>query len=328
MSYFNFDNFYETAKQCDLAKWVDQLQTAVQSAIIKPDGNLPKWVAALESLPTQKCNEFKLDKAAVTATADNIGKDFQEKLKNALMQLKPWRKGPFNLCGVEIDSEWRSDLKWDRVAPHISPLKERKILDIGCGNGYHMFRMAAEQAKLVVGIDPSMLFLAQFTAINKYMALPNVFLLPIGFESLPQDMEAFDTVFSMGVFYHRRSPFDFLRALKSLLRKDGELILETLIIKGDRQQTLVPLDRYARMNNVWFIPSADAMAHWLEKSGFKDIKVVDIAKTTTEEQRSTEWMPGESLAQCLNPLDQNTTVEGLPAPLRAVFTAKKPNCTP
>jgi tRNA (mo5U34)-methyltransferase len=127
----------------------------------------------------------------------------------------------------------------------------------------------------------------------------------------------------MGVLYHRKSPFDFLRRLKYLLKPGGELVLETLVIEGDRNTVLVPDDRYARMKNVWFIPSADAMIHWLNKSGFKNTRLVDVSRTTTEEQRSTEWMTFESLDLCLDPQDRNLTVEGYQAPTRATFIANR-----
>jgi len=198
------------------------------------------------------------------------------------------------------------------------------VLDVGCGNGYYLLRTAGAGAEIAIGIDPSLLFLAQFAAINRYCRETRAFMLPVGFEQLPEEMQCFDTVFSMGVFYHRRSPFDFLRSLRMLLRKDGELVLETLVIEGDKNTVLVPSERYARMNNVWFIPSPECMLAWLSKAGFVDVRMVDICKTTVEEQRATEWMPGESLAMSLDPENHNFTIEGHPAPVRAVFVACRP----
>jgi len=185
-------------------------------------------------------------------------------------------------------------------------------------------RMAGAGAKIAVGIDPSLLFLAQFTAINRYCRQNTAFMLPIGFEQMPEDMQCFDTLFSMGVFYHRRSPFDFLKSLRTLLRKGGELVLETLVIEGDQHRVLVPPERYARMNNVWFIPSVQTMLAWLGKAGFVNAKAVDVCRTTSDEQRSTEWMPGESFDKCIDPACRDLTVEGHPAPVRAVFIAERP----
>jgi tRNA (mo5U34)-methyltransferase len=51
--------------------------------------------------------------------------------------------------------------------------------------------------------------------------------------------------------------------------------------------------------------------------------VVDLNRTTTDEQRSTPWMRFESLAQCLDPDNPELTVEGYPAPLRAVVLATR-----
>ncbi|MBK1770101.1 MAG: tRNA 5-methoxyuridine(34)/uridine 5-oxyacetic acid(34) synthase CmoB, partial [Escherichia coli] len=183
-----------------------------------------------------------------------------------------WRKGPFSLYGVNIDTEWRSDWKWDRVLPHLSDLTGRTILDVGCGSGYHMWRMIGAGAHLAVGIDPTQLFLCQFEAVRKLLGNDQrAHLLPLGIEQLPA-LKAFDTVFSMGVLYHRRSPLEHLWQLKDQLVNEGELVLETLVIDGDENTVLVPGDRYAQMRNVYFIPSALALKNWLKKCGFVDIR--------------------------------------------------------
>ena len=115
---------------------------------------------------------------------------------------------------------------------------------------------------------------------------------------------------------------EHLLQLRGALRKGGELVLETLVIEGDDRQVLVPRGRYAKMRNVWFIPSAGALQLWLEKCGFKDVRIVDVSLTTVDEQRATNWMQFESLADFLDPLDQTRTIEGYPRPLRAVLLAR------
>ena len=184
--------------------------------------------------------------------------------------------------------------------------------------------MAGEGAELVVGVDPTQLFLCQFEAVRKLLGNDQrVHLLPLGIQELPA-LQAFDTVFSMGVLYHRRSPLDHLWQLKDQLVSGGELVLESIVVEGDEHQCLIPGERYAQMSNVYFIPSAKMLAVWLEKCGFINIRIVDESVTTTEEQRRTEWMINESLADFLNPDDPSLTVEGYPAPRRAVLIAEKP----
>jgi tRNA (mo5U34)-methyltransferase len=108
------------------------------------------------------------------------------------------------------------------------------------------------------------------------------------------------------------------------LQWEGELVLETLVIEGDDRQILMPKHRYAKMRNVWFIPSCDALALWLKRCNFENVRCVDINLTTTQEQRATDWMHFESLADFLDPGDPGKTIEGYPAPRRAVFVATKP----
>ena len=100
-------------------------------------------------------------------------------------------------------------------------------------------------------------------------------------------------------------------------------MLETLVIEGDVNQVLVPEDRYAQMRNVWFLPSIPALERWLRRAGFSDVRCVDVSVTTVEEQRATEWMKYQSLSDYLDPNDHSKTIEGLPAPMRAVIMARK-----
>jgi tRNA (mo5U34)-methyltransferase len=255
-------------------------------------------------------------------TSEDVSEYTQKQIDGLLKQFTPWRKGPFYIHGIHIDTEWRSDWKWDRVQPHIQSLENRYVLDVGCGSGYHMWRMLGENAKMVVGADPSQLFLMQFHAIKHFNQDPRIHLLPVGVEQLPE-RNAFDTVFSMGVLYHRKSPLDFLQQLKNQLRPGGELVLETLVVEGDENTVLMAGDRYAQMRNVWFLPSTDALCLWMRRLGFKDVRVVDLAKTTIEEQRATQWMDSQSLVDFLDPNDPAKTIEGYPAPLRAVIIAER-----
>ena len=159
-------------------------------------------------------------------------------------------------------------------------------------------------------------------AIKHFSGEQNIHFLPVALEQLPAS-EFFDTVFSMGVLYHRMSPFEHLEQLKSQLKKGGTLVLETLVVDGDDNTVLVPQNRYAQMNNVYFLPSVSALKIWLKKTGFYEITCVDIDQTSIKEQRATDWMTYHSLADFLDKQNPNLTVEGHPAPKRAVILAKK-----
>ncbi len=303
----------------------DSLMQAVNSVLTTPShGDLHQWIRVLDQLPELKPSRATLDSAAVTiGQRSDISNEENRILLQCLKDLMPWRKGPYSLFGNTIDSEWQSDWKWNRLASEITTLRNCKVLDIGCGNAYHCWRMKAAGARLVIGIDPNLLFTCQFCAVQKYAQEPGIHMLPITLEAMPPRSGYFDTVFSMGVLYHRRSPIDHLRAIHGQLREGGELVLETLVVEGDEKQVLIPPNRYARMRNVWFIPSSAALCVWLNRCGFKDIRLVDETITTTEEQRSTDWMYYESLAESLDKKNPALTVENLPAPKRAVLIARR-----
>ncbi|MGZ8160891.1 MAG: tRNA 5-methoxyuridine(34)/uridine 5-oxyacetic acid(34) synthase CmoB, partial [Methylobacter sp.] len=196
-------------------------------------GNLAQWQALVDSVPELPAALRVLDAGTVQiGDADDLTETAKNQLESQLKALHPWRKGPYNLFGIHIDTEWRSDWKWSRVKNHIAPLEHRLVLDVGCGNGYHCWRMLGAGAKTVVGIDPMMLNVMQFQLVRKLYGEAPVYVLPMGIEDMPYGLKAFDTVFSMGVLYHRRSPIDHLMELRDCLQSGGELVLETLVIDG------------------------------------------------------------------------------------------------
>ncbi|WP_139559448.1 tRNA 5-methoxyuridine(34)/uridine 5-oxyacetic acid(34) synthase CmoB [Methylotetracoccus oryzae] len=306
--------------------WRDTLRTDLEAVFANGrHGRWREWLDTVAELPPASPSALDFTCEAVTIGAPgDIAGPAREQLTTLLQRLHPWRKGPFRLFGIDIDAEWRSNLKWQRLQAAIAPLHGRRILDVGCGNGYYAWRMLGAGAELVVGIDPTLVHIAQFLAVKRYAGTWPVHLLPLGIEQVPPQLQAFDTVFSMGVLYHRRSPLDHLLELKGCLRPGGELVLETLVIDGPEGQSLLPEDRYAQMRNVWFIPSCMTLVGWLRRCGYRNLRVVDVAATTPLEQRATAWMRFQSLTDFLDPHNPSLTCEGLPAPQRAVVLAESP----
>ena len=307
-----------------LSPWLVE-QLSISPPSYSKHGDYPRWNKALIGTDGLQTSDIDLNADAIRiGTADSLSGPEKDKLEKDLQQLHPWRKGPFNIFGVHIDTEWHSDWKWQRLAEHISPLQNRQVLDIGCGNGYYMLRMIGAGARWVLGMDPTPLFSMQFDCITGMISQPlNARLIPLGVDDLPDKSGCFDTTFSMGVIYHRRSPLDHLLKLRGSLRPGGELVLETLVVDGPAGVSLIPEGRYAKMRNVWFIPSVPTLELWLRRCGFSNIRTVDVTTTTLEEQRATDWMRFESLPDFLDPVDRSKTLEGYPVPTRAVVVATK-----
>ena len=297
-------------------------------------GDYPDWLDAIKQLPEITPTSISLDTNEVCiGRATDCSVSQRAVIRQQLRRLLPWRKGPFNLFGLKIDAEWRSDTKWQRLQDKISPLTDRTVLDVGCGNGYYGWRMLGAGAKRVVGIDPTLRYVMQQRAIAKYLPREAFDMLPLPLEALadagtgPGNVVApgagYDTVFSMGVIYHRRDPVNHIRDLLSLLRAGGELVLESLIIDKKHGAVLEPRGRYAKMRNIWSIPSIDTLKDWLSAAGLASVEIADISVTTSAEQRATEWTFEQSLADFLDPQNPNLTVEGYPAPQRAIVICSK-----
>ncbi|ADD79847.1 tRNA 5-methoxyuridine(34)/uridine 5-oxyacetic acid(34) synthase CmoB [Candidatus Riesia pediculicola] len=321
----NFTKFYESIFIIFFKNWLQNSKEKIKDwKKFFSDKKFDHFERIVENIPKMTPNFLNIEtKISVTSTKqDNI--HLQKRIKNLLFQLSPWKKGPFEMYGIKIDSEWKSYLKWKRIIPHIS-LKDKIVLDVGCGNGYYLWRILGKEAKSVIGLDPSIYCFFQFKAIEKLIGKKkNLNFLPIRIENIPH-LKIFDTIFSMGVIYHQKSPIEHLNHLKNQLKDDGELILESLTIHKKYGNCLVPAERYSGMKNIYFIPSIDMLKIWLLRCGFSEVEIINQSVTSKKEQRATDWSK-RSLLQFrtnLNDVNLNFTEEGYPSPTRTILLVRK-----
>ncbi|ERP39395.1 tRNA 5-methoxyuridine(34)/uridine 5-oxyacetic acid(34) synthase CmoB [Chitinivibrio alkaliphilus] len=311
-----YDDLFKHHAHSRFGRWLRDIEPEITRRL-SPDKNklTAHLLQAYAALPAGNPHPITIKEGIVTTGAMDTTTASHE----ALQQAKPWRKGPWNLNGVSIDSEWDSRVKWNRLGD-ISHLHGKRILDIGCGNGYYGFRMLDAGAREVIGIDPGLSQVFQQLMVRKLAEPVPFWILPVGAEALPAQLDYFDTVFSMGVLYHRKSPVEHLQQIRSLLRPGGELIVETLVVDDSYGEVLIPEDRYAQMPNVWFIPSVGLLKKWLRRLKYVDIHLCDISLTTEKEQRKTSWVDTLSLRDFIT---EDRTVEGYPRPKRAIVRARR-----
>jgi tRNA (mo5U34)-methyltransferase len=313
-----FDDLYARHKNSPLAPWLTGTAPRIAQRL-NPEKNrlTARLTHALNTFPAGSKPPVTLRDGVVQA--GNFTRGEQEKITENLRGFKPWRKGPWRIGDVFVDTEWDSRIKWDRLGNTVD-LHNARILDIGCGNGYYAYRMYAAGAREIIGIDPGLAQVFQALLLQKISAPAPISVLPLGIEDMPESLPCFDTVFSMGVLYHRKSPVEHLQHIRNLLRPGGQLVLETLIVNDTYADVLIPEDRYAQMPNVWFVPSVKIIERWLRRLKYVDIALCDVSLTTEREQRKTDWVDSLSLSDFIY---ENTTVEGYPRPKRAVITARK-----
>ena len=281
---------------------------------IKKDKRIELWQKILLELPSP------LDKTVEMSSEVKIDFDWTPQdsveTKDLLLQLVPWRKGPFLINDVFIDSEWCSHFKWDRFLELDMDLNDKTVLDVGSGNGYYGFRMLGLGAKEVLCLEPNLTHFSQFLAINNFAQSKKIQMLPERLESIQIDKPYFDVIFSMGLLYHQRDPGEHLRLLASHLKKEGRIVIETIVTPEDYEEVLVPSDRYANMPNVWSVHNEIGLEKIILEQGLEIIDSTKAVMTTVEEQRATQWMPFRSFESALEEGNPKKTIEGFPAPLR------------
>jgi len=282
--------------------------------------NIRPYQEAIGALPEYADIDVTLGDS-VSIHIDNLSDEDAEQIKQTALLMKPWRKGPFKINGLFIDSEWQSQIKYNLLEPHFD-LKGKIVGDIGCNNGYYLFRMLTQNPEKLVGFDPSAIYYSQFQFIDHFVKSGIVYEL-LGVEHVEFYEHKFDVLFCLGVLYHRSDPVAMLKSLYKGLNKEGELILDTFMIDGEEEVCLTPKERYSKIPNIYFVPTVNALKNWCLRAGFNSVEVLDIKKTDLTEQRKTDWIDTQSLEDFLDPDDPNKTVEGYPAPKRVYIKAVK-----
>lgn len=284
--------------------------------------NIVPYQEAIKTLKTYDNVEVKLGDRVEVQIKDLSTQDLQQ-IKDTALLMKPWRKGPFQINDLFIDSEWQSQIKYNLLEPHFD-LHDKIVGDIGCNNGYYLFRMLSQQPKKLIGFDPSAIYYSQFQFINHFVKSDIVYEL-LGVEHVEFYEHKFDVLFCLGVLYHRSDPVMMLKSLFKGLNKGGELILDTFMIDGEDEICLTPKNRYSKIPNIYFIPTVNALKNWCYRAGFESVDVLETMVTEPNEQRKTEWIDTQSLEDFLDPEDNTKTVEGYPAPKRVYIKALKAN---
>jgi tRNA (mo5U34)-methyltransferase len=282
--------------------------------------NITPYQEAIKNLPKFEDVEVKLGDR-VEVNVSNLSETQAQQVDETARLMKPWRKGPFGLNELFIDSEWQSQIKYNLLEPHFD-LKDKVVGDIGCNNGYYLFRMLTHEPKKLIGFDPSAIYYSQFQFINHFVKSDIVYEL-LGVEHVEFYEHKFDTLFCLGVLYHRSDPVAMLKSLFKGLNKGGELILDTFMIDGEEEMCLTPKDRYSKIPNIYFVPTVNALRNWCLRAGFESVEVLETMVTESNEQRKTEWIDTQSLEDFLDPNDSTKTVEGYPAPKRVYIKALK-----
>jgi len=283
------------------------------------------WLELLKTFEKLQSPKLEIDISGPevsVGSASDISEQQRSHLLAIINKLIPWRKGPFEICGESIDSEWRSEQKWERIAPYLDGIKGQRVADVGCGNGYYMFKALQFEPEFILGFDPSERFFLAFELLQKFIQADNLQMELLGIEDLSHFEGFFHSIVCMGVLYHQRNPLKALQLLRGALKPKGFLLLEGQIVPGEEIISFFPPERYAKARNVYFLPTVACLKAWLHRVGFEEIEVVSVAKTNFSEQRKTAHAPFESLRDFLDKDDSSKTIEGHPAPQRAIVLAR------
>ncbi len=302
-------------------EYLEKLKLPLQKKMSLHQLQAARYFSALDQAPVIKASTFDYENPTVRiGTTEDVTAEESLALLRTLDVFRPWRKGPFSLFGIEIDAEWRSDMKWNRIAPILGNLTGKRVCDVGCGNGYFMYRMLSHNPQLVLGLDPTWRYYANFLLLQKYAREERLHMLPLGWQELTLLKKSFDLLLAMGIVYHHRDPVAVLENCRQALDKKGIAVIESMTVPGEEPIAWTPGRRYANVSGIWFVPTAAALEVWLKKAGFRHIQRISHIQLTTSEQRRTAWADVPSLAENLSP-DGKYTIEGYPPPWRTIYTA-------
>jgi 2-polyprenyl-3-methyl-5-hydroxy-6-metoxy-1,4-benzoquinol methylase len=144
------------------------------------------------------------------------------------------------------------------------PAKERRLLDIGCGNGAFL-SIAKSAGWNVVGvdIDPKAVLVAASKGLNIREG---------EFDSINEPDSSFDAITLSHVIEHVDSPYKLVKECRRLLKHDGFFWLETPNIESSVHQKFGSSWRGLEVPRHFTIFSRSSLIDLLHRSGFTEIE--------------------------------------------------------
>ena len=314
-----------TSRLADLAEIPDnvraQWQAQVDAAATRlADSPLKDLADSLQKIATAP-EGIDVKDGFVEFHGSHLSPDSAALARDLAYKLIPWRKGPFRLFDLELDAEWRSDAKYNRLADDLPDLKGKLVADVGCNNGYYLYRICAEGARHVIGFDPTLKYWLQYQLLAAHAPPLPISFLPLGWQALADVHDVFDVIFLMGINYHEAHPLDLLHTCRSALKPGGLLVCESVTVQSDEDLEIFPAGKYAGIGGVYAIPTPRALQRQLLSAGFQTVTIQHTARMTVAEQRRSEFSPQKSLADFITA--DGTSIEGYPPLHRAALFAYK-----
>jgi tRNA (mo5U34)-methyltransferase len=115
----DFVEFHKIISKTKISHWRDVLPQTIDELT---HGDLKSWLEIFKHLPDTQNITSDLTKDTIQiGNESNLIDITKNQLITELKTLHPWRKGPFDLFSININTEWRSDFKWRRLINHIQP---------------------------------------------------------------------------------------------------------------------------------------------------------------------------------------------------------------
>jgi tRNA (mo5U34)-methyltransferase len=148
-------------------------------------------------------------------------------LRERVQQVGSWRHR-IDLGGLVTPGSEDTTAEWQRL--RVPSPEGKRVLDIGCSDGYYSFRCESLGASEVVAIDDESSFLAPTNgfrlAADRLGSKTTYMVRDVETMSAEQDGQ-FDIVLFINVLYHLPNPVLALRRIADVTRPGGTLVLKT-----------------------------------------------------------------------------------------------------
>jgi tRNA (mo5U34)-methyltransferase len=233
-----------------------------------------------------------------------------DELRELFDSLKPWLH-LIDVHGVPTKTEpaWGEYLEhprhlWEEVSELLPDLAGKRVLDVGCNDGFFLFACRRLGAEEVVGIETDEHFVNHAALVNRLLDLGGIIVHRMSAYDIGETLGRFDVTLALGLIYHLKSPLFFFERVAPIT--SSMIVVETAVrnsnedranrergVPGAPAMDFIenpPAQLHPEGGPNWWVPNTECVQAMLRACGFSHTTVAsEFILTPGPDREPTEF---------------------------------------